>query len=412
MKILVIDTGYFMEVPLELAYREQTETIYYYVDYNKDFPEIQKYAPGDGFIEIVKVRDYAAYIDEADLIVFPDVGYGGIADYLRKHGYRVYGASYLGQLLELDRKYMHEIASKLGIHRPETKVVEGLSNLLQYLREDTGKTHYVKVSTWRGNMETIKVTNPVDAEALLSTAGLGPYLEKLEFIVEEAIQENAVEIGADMFFNGKEIIRPYLFSPEVKDTITVTRWVNESPLDQLFIEKIEQWLAKTGYRGQISVEGFLTEDGKFYLLDVTARQPFPAGGVIAKSIPNYHEILYQIAEGEYPEIKPATEYGVEIVVGVEYPKLYLPVTIENEAETIRTSITPKIMARVRGRLWHLPGETVCGVVGLGASIEEAYNKAVEAVEKVHVQFAYDGRYGIHEFNKRKEKLREMGYNIF
>jgi len=412
MRVLVVDTGYFMEIPLEIAWRG--DAVFYHVEWRKDFPDIESWAPGYGFKDIVKIKDYMVEVDEADLIVFPDVGFGGVADYLRSKGYTVYGASYAGQLLELNREFMHRTAVELGIGRPRTAIAKGVDGIKAVFRYGDNGEKYVKISTWRGNMETLKVSSEKEVDALISGTRLGPLADDIEFIVEDKVGngEKAVEIGADFFFNGREFVRPYLFSPEVKDTITVARWVNSSVLDEEFIDKIEGWLADTGYRGQISIEGFLTESGRFYLLDVTARQPFPAGGILCKSIENYSEVLYQIARGEDVRIVPRKEFGVEIVIGTENTKMWIPVHIDGGMDTVKQGITPKMMIYKDDVFWHIPAPTVAGAVGLGDSIEEAYRNAVAFVDKVHAQFLYDGRYGIEEFEKRKKLLEEMGYNVF
>lgn len=67
----------------------------------------------DGFLE--KVSDWKLHIDWADVIVFDDVGFGSLADDLRKKGKLVVGGSVYTDRLEEDREFGQYEMKKNGL---------------------------------------------------------------------------------------------------------------------------------------------------------------------------------------------------------------------------------------------------------------------------------------------------------
>ena len=67
---------------------------------------------------VTKIDDWRSelgWVGKAGLIVFDDVGYGGIQDNLRGEGYRVFGGSEGGDRLELDRVFAQNTLGALGL---------------------------------------------------------------------------------------------------------------------------------------------------------------------------------------------------------------------------------------------------------------------------------------------------------
>ena len=386
MRVLIWDTGYFLDIALLLAARGNT--VDYYVDWVAPHPELVDWAPGYGFTEIRKLRTLSADLEDYDLIMFPDVGFGGIADSLREEGYPVFGASELGERLELDRVFMHETLTRLGIPRPETRIVHGLEELKQAVDELGGG--YVKISTWRGDFETFYAENGDAAQAIIDESGLGPLKHALTFIVEEPVA--GVEIGCDCMFNGDRFLTPYQYGVEVKDQLNASVFTDYSPWSQV-LDRLAPALAAMGYAGQISLEGILTEDGEVKILDVTARFPFPAAGLYM-GVENLEEVLLAVAEGRNASLEYAGRGGVEIVVATELADKWLPLTVDADK-----GVMLKYAVKVGGQLYHVPAPVVAGAVGIANDLDTAYRDAAAAADSIDCPKCYNGKQAWSKFQR-------------
>jgi hypothetical protein len=67
----------------------------------------------DGFVE--KTDDWESLKDWADVIIFDDIGFGAIAERLRKDGKAVVGGTVASDRLELDRDFGHEQLKRAGL---------------------------------------------------------------------------------------------------------------------------------------------------------------------------------------------------------------------------------------------------------------------------------------------------------
>jgi phosphoribosylamine--glycine ligase len=67
----------------------------------------------DGFVE--KTDDWESLKDWADVIIFDDIGFGTIAERLRKDGKAVIGGTAASDRLELDRDFGHEQLKRAGL---------------------------------------------------------------------------------------------------------------------------------------------------------------------------------------------------------------------------------------------------------------------------------------------------------
>ena len=68
----------------------------------------------DGILD--KVGNWEDHIDWADMIVFDDIGFGEVADKLRKQGKLVIGGSVYTDKLEEDRKFGQDEMKKAGMN--------------------------------------------------------------------------------------------------------------------------------------------------------------------------------------------------------------------------------------------------------------------------------------------------------
>ena len=98
---------------------------------------------GDGLLE--KVTDPVSYArEEADLVIYDQIGNGAVADLLRNDGVRVLGAGRALDQLELDRLHATRVARALGLHVPETQEFPDgdFTEAIRWLEKHPGKYVY------------------------------------------------------------------------------------------------------------------------------------------------------------------------------------------------------------------------------------------------------------------------------
>ncbi|MEM4458324.1 MAG: hypothetical protein QXN23_05860 [Candidatus Caldarchaeum sp.] len=310
-RLLFIDADLAFDHALRLG-REGVDVLYF--NEWRHGLTVGEYMYGTGFDEVVNVIDYHNALDIVDFVFIADSGYGQLGDWLRKHGYLVYGASGMTDFLELNRVKAAEMLNTVGIKTPSYKTLKGVKALYAYLSEHSDVPHYVKVDVVRGSLETFKVETPQDLSSAITRADLGPFAHGLEFIVSEKIE--GVEVGVDAWFNGREFLRPYHFGNEIKGHGSCFgKWVYESIWDDV-LDRVEPLLRRfSSFQGTISFEAILNEDG-LYVLDVAPRIARPAGSLQYYSLDNYFGCVKHVAEGESYE--PRINHPYTMQLGLNY----------------------------------------------------------------------------------------------
>lgn len=301
MRVLIVDQGDFLEMARKL--HEEGNEVFYYVPWNRGAPHLYDWIIGHGF-GFQKVADFIDVIDSVDTVMLPDVGFGRLADALRREGKAVFGSSSKGDALELNRTYAKKVFEQAGIKYPTTHAVRGIESVIEHMKK-AKVPHYMKVSTFRGSLETRRLRDAEDArEVMYSIASeYGPALGEAEFILEEEI--DGVQIGVDTFFTGGRFARPQMFGFE-RDSDAVEKWEDETVFEGV-LERLTPFLAEAGYSGAISIEGIY--DGEdIYVVDVCARFPIPLGYVYTDLFEDFGEFVYDVARGKAPSIRPSHPY--------------------------------------------------------------------------------------------------------
>jgi hypothetical protein len=87
---LIWDTGQNVEHARRIA--EAGNEVYYFVEWLTEAPKYFRYAIGMGFEGVHKIKKFFNRVDKVDWIGFLEMGRGDLCSYLRKKGYRVFGA--------------------------------------------------------------------------------------------------------------------------------------------------------------------------------------------------------------------------------------------------------------------------------------------------------------------------------
>lgn len=379
--------------------------VLYYVPWESSFSTAKGLLPGIGLEGIERVADFFEYLDDADILIFTDVGNYGLIDWLRAQGKPVFGCGGAGKY-ETDRLLLKLLCKDIGIDTAEAIPVRGLKGLRAVL--ETNEDLFVKLSYLRGESETRKHTSILHSEDWLNrlATSLGPYRELADFLIEVPIHDNdedgpCVEIGFDSWCGDGQFPEQMLFGYELKDSAFVG-CVGTLPERMATIrDKLSTALNRVGYRGAISTETRETEAGSF-LIDLTLRFPSPPSELQSKLVANLGEVVWDVAHGARPQPKYRCRYGAQIVVkSPDFQEHPIPLEIGR----------PELVAIhghciIDGQDYAVSVseiEEMAGAIGMGDTLEEAIREAYEGAESIKGEGV---RYDSGALNKALECVRE------
>lgn len=349
----------------------------YFSQWETGFSSLTDYLPGLGLDGIERIADPAEWFDKVDLAIFPDVGHDCLQEYLRQQGVAVWGSANAGRL-ERDRIFLKATLAGLKMDVPEYEIVHGLKALRKYL--GAHKDVYVKISYFRGLSETYHHLSGFASEGWLDDKAvkLGPYQEEIDFLVEQPIAGDAVEVGIDTHAINGQLPRRMLWGYEDKDCGYLG---TTSKVPERLRKTSEQFaVALEGYCGPLSTEDRTTEDADF-LVDFTARFPSPPSEAECMNIANLAELMYQGAHGIPVEADYSYHYAAQLVVesGVveQHPLAVLVGMPERVAIHGHCQFGGKSYSVSPMRI-----EEFAGAVGLADSLEGAIRESIEAAKSI------------------------------
>jgi len=404
--IVVIDTNIGLVHALGLADGGRNK-VYYAIQNSDPYPKLKDLITGLGFEEIEKVDDYGDVLPECEYVVFTDSGFGGLADYLRKDGFYVFGADKKSENLELDRVYMRRIFESLKISIPNAKIIRGISKLYDYIKNSTGKK-FIKISKVRGDVETIGTDDPEDIKLIISKSDLSFICDLYPFVVEDELE--GVEIGVDALFTGKEWHPLIAETIEIKGAANLTKFVDyEDTVWKPVLEKLTPYLRKNGYRGYFCMEGFYDGD-KITPIDITPRYAYICSHAYPYMIENYADVILGVARGEVVEAKVRNKYSTQIGIYTDEPDRWRTIKVDEE---IKEKVSFRRAIKKDGKIYFVPGDYVCAVaVGEGSTWKESIEDADKVVDGVEVIYSYEqSELAKEKFSKTIEKLKEYGYEF-
>jgi hypothetical protein len=341
---------------------------------------------GTGLRNVERIEDMWRVVDEVDFIVFPDVGFYQLAEWLRGHGYKVWGAG-LGEKLEVQRWRAKETMKELGLPVGECALVTGMTALRNYIKEN--KDVYVKISGFRGiaetfSAETYDLVAPRLAELELE---LGGAAEVFPFIVEHKV-DSVVEAGYDGFCVNGKFPATCLTGVEVKDKGYLGAVRDYKKLSEPVKEindKLAPFLKEAGYCQFFSTEVRVTDEGTPYLIDLTTRCPAPPSALYWEMIENVGEIVEAGANGMLVEPVWRAKYGALAIIHSSFAEeRWCPVSRD---ESVRQWVKFRNYCEIEGQGYIIPtdGVRMCeigDVIGIGDTIEEAIEACQEHAKGV------------------------------
>jgi len=404
MTALCYDSGLYPYAAAKLA--EAFGTVYYYSPYNADsFPVSRKALWGSGLPGVTRVKDFWDVIDDADLIVFPDIGAGDLQAWLRTKGYRVWGSAE-AEVIEQDRVGLKRLMHTKGMQLPDTWVVDGMDALHEHLANPKHDNQYVKVSEWRGDFESYHHQNTWLSQSWLHKTDhqLGPMRDKLKFVVEGHI--DGVEVGFDGVCVDGQFLSPCVYGYEQKDVAYVGRVVPYDRLPQVLRDTnadLAPVLGELGCRSMFSTEVRVTEEGVGYLIDPSLRFPSPPSECVLETFSNWPEIFYGGAGGELVTPEPKHAYCAELVLrAAQAESDFVPIRFPEE---YRHLIKLHGHAIVDGTDYvvALGMDIIGAAVGVGDTLKEACEQACEVAETIQAEGFDVDKHAFEELEKKIEK---------
>jgi hypothetical protein len=310
----VVDHGTYFPVAERLA--RDAKHVLYHIPNGESFPTFAMASRGDGHDEVECVQDIWARKSEVDCWVFPDTGDAGMQKELESQGFPVWGSKG-AYVQETMRGVWLKTCKRLGLPMPKTHVIKGLTNLRLFFQEHEGETFHVKISRFRGDMETWKACEPCALRNKLAVLAMkfGPFQERVTFYVQEPVDTD-IEGGADTYFVNGQYPDKVIIGYERKGESYFATWKERADMPVEIwkpSEAMTKLLSGYNYCNMVSSEVRVKGD-ESYLLDPCLRFPSPAGEEELEMYGNFSEIVYRGARGELMQPKMTAKFCGEAVI--------------------------------------------------------------------------------------------------
>jgi hypothetical protein len=400
---LVVDNGLFVDIARTLG--RTFKKVYYCCPWINSFPKPHVAWVGKGFPEIEVIDDPFQVVDQIDLAVFPDIYFGWLQVHLERLGIAVWGGRH-GDLMEIDRAGAKRVMKRAGLAVTPYVVVHGTAELRAYLQANDDK--WVKISKWRGLMETFYSKNYIMIEPLLDKLEyeLGAFKTQIDFLIENPIAD-ALEGGIDTYSIDGQIPKTIMSGFEIKDEGYVGEW---RPFDTVpeVITRYDRVMADVfkvfRYRGFYSTE-VRVKDGTPYMIDMCSRCGSPPNELYQLMMRNLPEVVWQGANGILVDPEVIGKWGAEILIHSSWADSHWqPISIKKE-------FAPYLKLRnstiIDGKTYVIPQALglpeIGAVVGYGDTVESAIEMAKEIAETVE---GYDVECKVESMDKATEVVRK------
>lgn len=383
----------------------------------------------DGFLE--KVNKWEEFVDWADVVVFDDVGFGKIADSLRKTGKLVVGGSEYTDKLEEDRQFGQEEMKKAGmIVLPHWNFTD-FDTAISFIKSNPGRYVFKPSGTISSDDKGILfMGQEEDGKDIIEVLEQNKILWAKK-INKFQLQKMAVgvEVAVGAFFNGDDFIYPIninfehkrLFpgdiGPYTGEMGTLMFWSPSNDIFQTTLLKLKDKLKNSGYQGYIDINCIANAKG-VYPLEITSRFGYPTISVQMEGvITPWGEFLYNLARKDNNELKVSRGFQIGVVVAVPpfpfYDKkevfIYKDLSIlfkKNNREGVHLGD----IKNVNGT-WSVAGNTgyVMVITGSGSTVDEARKIVYSRLKNINLQnMYYRTDIGLKWFTE-SDKLHTWGY---
>ncbi|MFH1192985.1 MAG: phosphoribosylglycinamide synthetase C domain-containing protein [Candidatus Jorgensenbacteria bacterium] len=383
----------------------------------------------EGFLE--KVEKWEDHKDWADVIVFDDVGFGEIADSLRKEGKLIVGGSEYTDKLEEDREFGQNEMKRTGMFiLPHWDFVD-FDSAIDFIKSNPGRYVFKPSGTVPSDMKGILfLGQEEDGKDLIEILEQNKkaWAKKIKRF---QIQKLAVgvEIAVGAFFNGEDFVYPInvnfehkkLFpgdiGPYTGEMGTLMYWSDPNTIFNTTLFKMKEELKKSGYVGYVDLNCIANSKG-IYPLEFTCRFGYPTISIQMEGIVSeMGDFLYTIAKKEKFELKTKKDFQIGVVVVVP------PWPYEDKSQTFiykdlsilfkKPNLDGIRLGDVKliNGTWCVAGDTgyVLVVTGSGSTVEEARKQVYNRIKNIMLQnMYYRTDIGL-KWNQDSDRLQTWGY---
>lgn len=356
----------------------------------------------DGFVE--KVDDWEKHTGWADVIIFDDIGFGSVAERLRKDGKAVVGGTPLSDKLELDRDFAQEELRNAGINTLPCWNFSSFDEAIKFVNANPGR-YVIKPNGKAQNEKVLSfVGQEDDGRDLLYMLeryknGWGGKIRS--FQIQKFVAGVEVAIGA--FFNGQEFLLPAcinfehkrMFNDEIGPTTgemgTAMFWAGPNRLYNETLKKFEKRLGEIGYIGYFDINCIVNSRG-IYPLEMTPRFGYPTINIQMEGVLNHWgDLLSTLANRQPFNLKTAKGFQVGVVVAVPPYPYDDPKTFDKFSEDAVVMFKKPQMnglhhcdIKLMDGDWRLTGSTgyVMVVTGSGPTMPDAQREAYNRVKNI------------------------------
>ena len=150
------------------------------------------------------------------------------------------------------------------------------------------------------------------------------------------------------------------------------------------------------------------------MIDLCARAPSPPNELYQEQYSNLAECIWAGSNGIVIEPKATAKYGAEIMLHSSWAdKGWQPISFPEE---LRDFVKLRNATKIDGVHYAIP--QACGlpevgaVIGLGETLQDALDQAVEHAEQVTGYYLEAKMGAIDDIKEQCEKLEELGLNMF
>ncbi len=415
-KALFFDYGLFVCIAQEFA-KHGVDT-FYYSPWKGSYPTAEKAQIGEGLEglnNVLQFFDMLKKLDKKeDVVVFPDVGDGDLITHLREDGYNVFGCG-KSEIIEINRLELKHILKKVGLPVIPFKHIIGIDNLEKYLKTVTKK--YIKTSYYRGLMETLDHVDWNHTKQRIDKLrhDAGAYQDKLEFIVEDAI-EDAVELGTEWFMNNKHYLTEGCIGIEIKDKAYIGKFLKlydlPEPMGEVH-DALEDYLARNGMQGMFSTEVRIDKDQTPWFNDFTARAGSPPTESLCNIYENFPEAIIAVAEGEPIKLKAISKYVAQVVLKSDWA--ITETTYLEFPEKLLGKLVFRNLCKINERYLYIPQDRcniIGAAIGLGNTPLTAETEALKVAEQLVGDDVFYDKNAFDKADDVMETFEEFGMGKF
>lgn len=420
--IVVYDYGTFIYFAQALA--KFFKKVYYYTPWKGSFPTAEKAMIGEGIdgIENLKPRKRKGFFDlirekSIDLVVFPDVGDGDMAEMIRAMGIPVFSMG-KSEILEMNRGFFKKKLKEVGLPTTPYDEIQGTEVLRTAFKDQKNRNRIAKLSYFRGLMETFELKNYNHVKSRMNYLAhhAGAYGSQIDIILEDKIE--GVEVGTDWSITTPGWFERGMYGLEVKGSGYVSKVIDfknmPKPLKEVH-SKIGQYIAENGGMGMMSTEVIVTKDLEPYWIDATQRLGSPPGEIISANYVNLGEQVRACAHGYKVTPKEKHKYAASVVLSSRWA------TYESIAIDFPKEMSPYLRFRnlymdTDGQYYFIPQQEI-GTIGAAIgfsdkSIEEAEKQALEVAKTVEADSIEFEDSIFDKANEQIEKAYKIGLGSF